>query len=366
MLKKILLVNLFLAISCCVYAQLGGALSYSNGVIIPTNQVYPEIKSNSSLVAATALCETTGSNFRWARHYNYPLLKLNFTYHWLSNREVLGNAFGILPSMSFYLKDGKNKGLKLEVGTGFAFLDRPYHVVNNPENNVYGSKFNFFFALGIAYEFDLKKDLALSFFAMIPHYSASNLNQPNLGINAFTIGATIQFLRRQAVSILDNETPEFPVLNKKVKPFFRLSYGINRIGLNGPKYPAYVVGAGISKLLSRYTRINTGFEYIFNSANYNFIKHTYTYPGEEVKYASRYSWYLGYELLFGHLGFLAEAGIYLNDHYGKQSIFTTKLGLNFYPYNTLTRSKISPYFGAYVRAYAGEADFFEMTLGFNF
>jgi hypothetical protein len=70
----------------------------------------------------------------------------------------------------------------------------------------------------------------LSLFAILPHYSASNLNQPNLGINAFAIETTIRYLRRQTVAGLDNETPKFSVLNKKVKPFFRLSYGINRIG----------------------------------------------------------------------------------------------------------------------------------------
>ncbi len=364
--KKIILLCIFLTTSWCSFAQLGGELGYGFCKMIPTNRIYPEIKDNSSLVYMAAVWQTTGKVFRWAEHYNFPLIKLNLSYQYLGNDEILGNAFGILPSMSFYLKEGKNKGLKLDVGSGIAFLDQPYHLVNNPENNVYGSKFNFFFALGIAYEWTLKKDLALSLFAMIPHYSGSNIHQPNLGVNAFTIGTTIRYLRRQTVNVVDEEPLELTGLNKRVKPFFRVSYGLTSTGLNGPKYPAYVVGLGACKLLNRYSRINSGFEYIFNFAKYNFIKHTYAYPGEEFKYASRFSWYLGYELLFGHVGFLGEVGLYLNNHYGRQSIFTTKLGFNFYPYNTLSHSNFMPFFGAYVRAYGGEADFFEITAGFVF
>jgi Lipid A 3-O-deacylase (PagL) len=365
-LRKVVLFVIFLSTNLCSFAQLGRELAYGYGRIIPTNQVYPEIKYNSSLLSAAAVWQTSGNIFRWAEHYNFPLLKLNFSYQWLGNDEVLGNAFGILPSMSFYLKEGKSKGWKLDVGTGIAFLDNPYHAVNNPENNVYGSKFNFFFSLGIAYEFELKKDLAFSLFAKIPHYSASNLNQPNLGINTFSIGTAIRYLKRQDANPLDNIIADLPDFNKKIRPFVRVSYGLSRTSLNGPKHPSYVLGVGVNKLLNRYSRINSGFEYVFNSAKYNFIKHTNAFPDEEFKKASRYSWYLGYELLFGHVGFLAEAGIYLNDHYGKQSIFTTKLGLNYYPRNTILHSKLLPYFGAYVRAYAGEADFFEMTAGFNF
>ena len=223
-----------------------------------------------------------------------------------------------------------------------------------------------FFHWGMAYEFELSKDLALSLFAMIPHYSASNLNQPNLGVNTFSIGTSFRYLKRRNSQTIKEESFEFEEIDKKIKPFTRFSYGLAKNGLNGPKYPAYVFGAGLSKLLSRYSRVNSGFEYIFNAAKYTFIKHTFGAPGDEFKQASRFSWYLGHEWLFGHLGFLAEAGIYLNKHYGRQSIFTTKLGFNFYPRNTLFYSKFSPYFGAYVRAYAGEADFFEMTFGFNF
>ena len=145
MLKKIIL---FLCFSiACEYsiAQIGVDIAYGYGRIIPNNQVYPEIKYNTSLVSIAAVWQTSGNVFRWAEHYNFPLVKLNFTYQWLGNDEILGKAFGILPSMSFYLKGGKNSGLKLEIGSGIAFLNRPYHVVNNPENNTYGSKFNFFF-----------------------------------------------------------------------------------------------------------------------------------------------------------------------------------------------------------------------------
>lgn len=366
LLKKSTLVIFLVITYLGASAQLGGEIGYGYGKIIPTHSVYPEVKYNSSLLSIAGIWQTSGKVFRWAEHYNFPLIKLNFTYQWLGNDEVLGNAFGILPSMSFYLKNGKSKGWRFDIGSGIAILDNPYHVIRNPENNVYGSNFNFYFSLGFAYEFDLKKDLSFSIFAVIPHYSASNLNQPNLGVNALSLGVSFRYLKMKDKNNLEDSTVDLPQVNKKIKPFVRLSYGLSRLGLNGPKYPAYVVGAGASKQISRYSRVNTGFEYIFNAAKYTFIKHTFGAPGEEFKQASRFSWYLGYEWLFGHFGFLTEVGIYLNNHYGRQSIFTTKLGLNFYPKNTFSNSRFMPFFGAYVRAYAGEADFFEMTLGFNF
>ncbi len=366
LLKKVIFVICFLFFSWGAFGQLSGAFSYGYGRIIPTHRVYPEIENNSNYFSAAVIWQSTGRNFRWAKHYNYPLLMLSLNYNRLGNPDVLGNAFGVLPSMSFYLKKGKNAGWRFDIGSGVAFLSKPYHAVKNPENNVYGSKFNFFFELGVAYEIAFKKHFALAIFLKLPHYSASNLHQPNLGINTFNFGTSIRYLKHQEISSFNENKLELPVLNKKIKPFFRLSFGLTRNGLNGPKYPVYVAGFGFSKLLNRYSRINSGFEYIFNTAKYNFIRHTYAFTGKEFEKASRYSWYLGYEWLFGHVGFLAEAGLYLNNHYGRQSIFTTKLGFNLYPWNTILHSNFLPYFGAYVRAYAGEADFFEMSLGFNF
>lgn len=364
--KKTTLLLLFVMSWGWSFAQLGMSASFGYGKIIPSHSEYPDTKQSSNLASVAAIWQTTGNVFRWSEHYNFPQIKLNFHYHWLGNSEVLGSAFGILPSMSFYTKKGRNSGLKFEIGAGLAFLSKPYHVVSNRENIVYGSNFNLSFALGLAYEWHLKKDFRVAVFAKIPHYSAGGLSKPNIGVNAFVLGTTVSFLRRGAIKTQDAEASELPVLNKKIRPFLRVSYGLSRTGLNGPKYPSYVAGAGVSKLLNRYTRINSGFEFIFNTSTYKFMKHSYGFPGEEFKQASRYSWYLGYELLFGHVGFLTEAGIYLNQHYSRQSIFTTKLGFNFYPRNTISHSKFLPFFGAYVRAYAGEADFFETTFGFMF
>lgn len=364
--KKLISIVVFLTFHWCSFGQPGVSAGFGFGRIIPTHREYPEIIHNSSLVSLSAVYQTNSTAFRWAGHYNFPLLNLNLSYQWLGNPNILGNAFGISPSMSFYFKKGKTTGWKFEAGSGIAFLNKPYHVVNNPQNNVYGSDFNFFFSLGIAYEFELKKDVGLSLFAMIPHYSAANLHQPNLGVNTFTLGVAVCHLRRNEVQYSDKAPLELPEVNKKIKPFLRLSYGLTRSGLNGPKYPVYVAGIGCSKLLNRYSRLNSGFEYIFNSARYHFMRHIYAFPDEEFKQASRFTWVLGYEWLFGHVGFLAEAGLYLNSHYGQQSLFTTKLGFNFYPHNTLERSRFLPFFGAYVRAYAGEADFLEMTAGFMF
>lgn len=363
--KKLIPILLFLSCQLYGFGQFGGAVGIGYGRIIPSHREYPEIQHNSVMVSMAGVWQTNGSAFRWAEHYNFPTIRLGLSYHWLGNPDVIGHAVGVLPSMSFYLKRGQSKGFKFEAGSGISFLSRPYHFVDNPRNDVYGSKFNFFFSLALAYEIEVSNRFACSFFVSLPHYSTANLHQPNLGVNTFMAGINLQHLKKASELRMGRES-ELPEFNKKIKPFLRFSYGLTRSATNGPAYPVYVGGIGVGKLVGRFSRINTGFEYIFDSSRYHFLRHIFAFPDEEFKQASRFTWHLGHEWLFGHLGFLTEAGLYLNDHYGRLSIFTTKLGLNFYPRNTLDHSSFMPFFGAYVRAYAGEADFFEMTVGIVF
>ena len=80
---------------------------------------------------------------------------------------------------------------------------------------------------------------------------------------------------------------------------------------------------------------------------------------------SRFSLLVTHELIFGHFGFVTALGAYLNKHNGQKSVFVTKIGFNFYLKNYFKKLKNQLWLGFHIRAYAGEAEQFEVLLGYN-
>jgi hypothetical protein len=96
--------------------------------------------------------------------------------------------------------------------------------------------------------------------------------------------------------------------------------------------------------------------------------------------SSNIFWYLGTELLIGHLGLSFEGGANLYkpyyqtfyDEYGTddglkaflKKTFNSRLGLNLYAKNANTNPKHNVYMGANISTNFGQADFAEGTFGY--
>ncbi len=370
--SKIILPALFLFFtSLTIQAQSTLGLDIHIGSLLPNNPTFPEIKSPSVMSAISLSRYTNGKKYPWTGLHHYPTFSLSLTTEHLSNQQVIGNAYGLLPSMSFYLNKNKKWTLMAEAGLGIAWLNKPFNKLNNPENVVIGAHWNFMALLRLKVERSLSERFILSMGIGGTHYSNGNFASPNLGANQPAI--TLGFKYRLNIDTSQIKPLETIALNKKIRPFLRTSFGLTETGFDGPKYPVYTAGFGALRQIGQVSYLSTGVEFIFKSSSYEFMRHIGLHEGRERQEASRYLWFVGHEFVFGNTGFLTELGLYFNKHYGQGSIFSSRVGFHFYPFYGqkayLKRYKNQPstaFLGLYVHAYLGEAEFVELAAGFRF
>ncbi len=314
---------------------------------------------------------TNGKKYGWAAFHNYPVFSLSLTAEHLSNQEVMGTAYGLLPSMSFYLKRGRKWELLAEAGLGAAWLTKSYDDIDNRENVVIGSSVNFMALLRLKVERQLSERLIFTIGLAGSHYSNGNFATPNLGTNQPALMLGIKYRLQRDTS--KAEPFQYSISKRKIRPFIRASFGLTETGVDGPKYPVYTASFGLVRQIGQVSYLSTGAEFIFKSSSYAFMKHIGLELGREREAASRYLWFVGHEFLFGNTGFLTEVGLYFNEHYGQGSMFSSRVGFNFYPFfgqeAFIKRHQNQPataYLGLYVHAYLGEAEFVELAAGFRF
>lgn len=365
--KSLLLLFFTLFSSSLLFAQAAYELNVQQGRLLQINPIFPEIKGYSTTVMASWFRYTNGQKFRWASRYRQPMLGVSFSYQSLGNKEVLGSTIGVVPSINFNLFKTKIVDMQLGLGLGLAYATKKFHKINNPKNNVIGANLNAYGLINLMTVWHLSSHFKLTAGGVMSHYSNGDFEAPNLGANTPSGILGLRYIPHPTLP--DTEMPLIPALHpfdKKIRPYARFSLGVTERSLDGPKYPVYVVSAGIAKSFSPISRASIGAEYIFNQAPYEFMKHIGANEGEEFKQASRYVVHLGHELNFGHIGFLTEGGFYLNNHYGRRSIISTKIGFNFYPKNAFRYFRNQIFMGVYVRSYFGEAEFVEFALGYKF
>ncbi len=147
-----------------------------------------------------------------------------------------------------------------------------------------------------------------------------------------------------------------------------LGLGLTQNYAGGPKHAVYMAAVGVSKFLARISKISLSFEGLYHSGFYAFDQHNAGRLQLQHKNYMRYSCWIGHELIFGHLGVYFSLGSYLSKHRFEQKRhkFSAKVGFNLYLNNYFKKFDHQLYLGAYVRAYGGAAELFELNIGYCF
>lgn len=348
-----------------ILAQVGHGIFMHGGSIIPNNVIFPEVKSPSFALEYRYTNETTAKKMIWPAYYGYPTLGVGLIAQTMGNDDILGRAYGVMPSLTFRLIRKQKFSLGLGAGLGVAAADRPYDKLDNPNNNIIGSPVNAFGMTHLLAQYQVARHWQLQGGVSVHHYSNGNLTSPNIGANlaSLTLGLIYQAhpsSERQA------KPDDLPGVKKRIKPFVRAGFGLTEKQLDGPKYPAYMLSVGASRRMSRISTLSTGFEIVYNEQQRRFLEHVEPSAENPRQQATRYVWTVSHELAFGHLSLLTEGGLYIGKHFGQSSPFASKVGFVVYPVNILKHNSPTPYAGIAVRAYFGEAELVECMIGVRF
>jgi hypothetical protein len=374
---KISLIIAFLVCTNAIFAQETGTITASFGIghSVANSPRFPAI-THSALHLAFVYTHTSATT-KWGRYIGNPDYLLGISVETLGNPSILGNAFGIVPSLRFRLA----QHWQYEAGLGLAYLDSSYEPFYHKNNTVSGAAVSFFGHTMLSYHTRLSPNLPVSLGLQINHYSNGSYATPNLGANVVSLNLSVCPFQQKNTDFIEKNT-DFQTKNTDFKSdtlhkrrfdySLRGSLGITERALDGPKYYAYTVSSHIATRINTVHDVGVGAEYIFNTMPYYLMQY-YGYDAQTAEtQAQRFLLYLHYELLLGYVGMVGEGGIYLNPHYEQHSIISTKIGANVYFKNMLSEKylkskyKINPYFGTYIRAYFGEAEFVEFAGGLRF
>lgn len=333
------------------------------GRIIKHTTPFPQIKHNSVSIDINFTRKTNGNKL-WHRLYHQPVIGIILRYSNFGDKNILGSAIALIPNLTFSRSEKKIKFYST-FGTGLAYLNRPYDLIENEMNNVIGSKINNTTYINLGFEFNVSPDFFLNPSISLIHYSNGRAKVPNLGYNISSVSLIGKYLLNESIKPIRIDST--PPVNKKIHPGIEVNFGFNQMKVSrGPVYSIYGGKIYATKNLTLKNKLTSGVEYFFDKGIYDFIVLNETYTENQKMYASRFIYFLAHEFIMGHIGLLGQGGFYLNKPFNPGTKFPTKLGIQYYTYTPYFKNRSNIYFGIYLAAHSFEADYVAMSVGYNF
>ncbi len=344
------------------------SLGYQHGYNIPVYDLSPKTEKSSSYLTLGLRYRSSGDFPILERLYGQVDFSIQAIYQNLGNDEVMGDAYAFLPDVRFRVKEWRRSRLLFGGGLGLGATTKPYDKIDNPTNQALGTILNIYAQMHLEYAHQLSDQWMLSAELGMHHLSNSFFSYPNLGVNIPSAGFSLHHRLNYGVKEKQPQEDWFESVpaSTKWRPFVRGVYGVTERGFDGPYYAVYGGSLGLWKKLDIHRIVLLGGEYLFDESSHFFLSRAKGEESAEVtRLSTRWSVVAGHEYLFGYMSFVTEVGVYLSDHFNRQSRFSTKIGLNFFPMNVLFKPRHQVALGAFVRAYGLRADFFEVNLSYR-
>ncbi|HEY4151585.1 MAG TPA: acyloxyacyl hydrolase [Chitinophagaceae bacterium] len=133
--------------------------------------------------------QTDGSE-RWQQSNNYPRIGVTAFFGNTGSREYIGHMAGVFPYVNFALYRSRGFRFGFRLGTGIAWIEKPFNVITNYKNLLIGSHLNSCISMLAEAEGRISSHLAITGGISFTHISNGLWQEPNLGLNmpALTLG----------------------------------------------------------------------------------------------------------------------------------------------------------------------------------
>jgi hypothetical protein len=306
-------------------------------------------------------------------------------YGYLGNDEVLGRNISVIPNLGFNNRRGKRLWLQTRFGMGFSYFTKHYNIVDNPNNLVVGSSIANITFISCDVNYRLSSRFVFNMGGAFYHCSNGHYQLPNLGANMPSASIGISYFPVAKPNYYHRDSITMP--KKKLLFNMNIGYGRHEFGsatkaTGGPKFPVYQVALYVSKRWRKISNVHLGLFFTYYSDYYDFIINQETFDKQQRLKSSIVTLFLGHEYIIGHFGLVTQLGFnfyspFLKEYRKEQSgesgilqvfdvLISDKIGLHYYPSNPYITTKNKMYFGIYLKANSGTADFAELAAGYTF
>ncbi len=353
------------------------------GKIVRNFPDFPE--RGAAVLSEINITQQCSGSKKWHQLMGYPSAGVALVYGIMGNDDIIGRNIALLPNLGFTTRKYKRWGFHFKIGMGFAFFNKKYNRVSNPDNLLIGTTMTNMAMGSFDFRYDISKYYTLLAGFSGIHYSAAHYQLPNVGINFPTFNVSLKYFPSGRPQLYRHDS--LPDYSRKILVNVRLGLGFHEFGgsikpTNGAKFPVYTGSLYLSKRYGRISNVHLGVHINYHASFYSFITHQEVFSKNQHLNAFTGQLFLGHEFIVGHFGLVTQLGIYFyNPLYWKlyetenapanfksfaKLYNSNKLGVNYYFTNPMKTTKHNVFIGLALKANFGQADFAEMSVGCAF
>ena len=369
------------------------------------NEGFPDTKIQKSALISIGWFQNTKDR-EWVRRLRNPRTGLTFGYTDFGNLDQIGYALTAMPFLEFYPFPKKNQKWRLKTGLGLSYLSRQFDSITNPFNRAVSTDFKWSFRSLLYYDISKRKRTTWRLGFGYTHHSNGHTRLPNQGLNSLVASVEAEFMSSRAIENL--EPVELDTTRAKTQQnYFSFRAGLGQNVLSevfNDKKEVYTLAISYGKIINSTFKLGVGLFYRVYEHYYDYIDNNealveefYPYFADDpLIYASNVGIMIEGELLLGHVGAEFDIGINiikpaykidwqlnegfsfiedgvtytilgeLGPYYEIKRTIPTRLGLKWYFISTRKNPIHNVFLGAHINANFGQADFTELSLGYEY
>lgn len=311
--------------------------------------------------------KTYGKKY-WHQRCGYPRWGVALSYLDYGNNKEVGHNIAIMPNITADFFHKGNWRIFGRLGVGFAIITKPYHIINNPLNNMIGSYLNNITAFRVGFAWRVHKNIEIRPSASFTHSSNAASQFPNLGINVPSLQIGICYTPNPIEKTDIIKVPKDSLPKHNWQPQFSVVGGLGyreQSTQRGPKYLVYHFMADAGIYITRNQKIKAGFEVEYIQSIHEFMRHNGGYGDNLFLKSSRAAVYVVHEWMFGRISINTQAGFYLTNN-PFQPWFMYIRFMARYHFLDPFKHRFAPFIGISMKAHKAVAQYYAINFGVSF
>lgn len=269
----------------------------------------------------------TNGEKRWHQSYNFPRMGIGYYRSGLSNKNVYGEVNALFAYVDrYYLNWNKKINFGNRLSFGAAYVNKKFDLEENSTNLAIGSRLNAYINYSVEAGFRLFPKTELKIGGGISHVSNGNFQQPNKGLNFFTVFTGLTYSLNEEIKL---SSPEAKEDNSKHQFLLMTSYGRKQISRKIDNSYSVI---GVS---GEYSHLLTGNSWGGAALN---IYHDPSLEKElalsdtlntNFSHRIRVALNLVYELKMGRISYVFQPGIYLRNPYKLSGVISNRISVRY-------------------------------------
>jgi Lipid A 3-O-deacylase (PagL) len=314
----------------------------------------------------------------WAQFYPGARYGLSVLVANFGQPNLTGYAVGFIPHLELGIGPRHRhfpKRLVGRLGTGIGYFTRTFYTDAQFKNRAIASHFNGCMQVGLQYLLPvLRKPTAhagthhtrqheLVLGLMLTHFSNGKVQEPNWGINTFSLNAGLRFglpprVRQTAVAAAQ------AAFNPRWFGLAQVSGGTKEAGYINPKrYAVVALATEWGRSFARVSHLSIGLDAVWHPfvGEYAIDLQDTTTQVHDLPFRQKAQLFvrLGHEARFGRLGILTQLGTYVYTPSNEQGTVITRLGVRYWPTDHFFTSIT-------LKSLIFTADYIDFAIGFRF